>query len=263
MNSLPTNTFKQDLIACKTLVGLWCNFATLPTVEAVAHSGYDWLLLDMEHTPNDLQILGTQLLAIRAANALGSKTAAVVRVPIADMATIKRALDTGSPSLMVPNIRSAAEAIEVVSWTRFAPEGLRGVAGSTRGGGYTRYKDYMTRANDEVGLILQIESQQALDELDAICRVPGVDAVFIGPADLAAALGHRGNINHPSVQDAISQAIRTARAAGKAIGILVVDGSAGRYIEQGVTMAGVGSDLHLLVKAADELAAQFVPSSMA
>ncbi|CAN5404226.1 4-hydroxy-2-oxoheptanedioate aldolase [soil metagenome] len=257
MNSLPVNTFKKELAAGKTLIGLWANFACLPTVEAVAYSGFDWVLLDMEHTPNDLQILGTQLLALRAANGQGSNTATIVRVPVADMATIKRALDTGSPNLMVPNVRNAAEARDVVSWTRFAPEGLRGVAGSTRGGGYTRYKDYMARANDEVGLVLQIESQEALDELDAICRIPGVDAVFIGPSDLAAALGHRGNIGHADVQAAISKAINVAKAAGTPIGILVVDGTAGKYIAQGVTMAGVGSDLHLLVKAADELAAQF------
>ena len=112
MNSLPVNQFKQALNARKNLIGLWCNFATLPTVESLAYAGFDWLLLDMEHTPSDLQIIGTQLLALR-----GTPTAAIVRVPSADMTFIKRALDAGSPNLMVPNIRSAAEAKEVVSWT--------------------------------------------------------------------------------------------------------------------------------------------------
>lgn len=254
MNSLPQNDFKRALIARKNLIGLWCNFATLPTVEAVADAGFDWLLLDMEHTPSDLQIIGSQLLALR-----GSKSAPIVRVPSADMAFIKRALDAGSPNLMVPNILSAAEAREVVSYTRFAPEGVRGVAGSTRGGGYTRYKDYMARANDEVGLILQIESKQALDALADICAVPGVDAVFIGPSDLAASLGHRGQPGHPVVQAAISQAIATGKAAGKAVGILTVDGKGQPYLDQGATMVGVGSDLHLLIAAADALAAKFVP----
>jgi 2-keto-3-deoxy-L-rhamnonate aldolase RhmA len=252
MNTLPRNEFKQALIARKTQIGLWCNFATLPTVEVLAHAGFDWLLLDMEHTPNDLQILGTQLLALR-----GSPTAPIVRVPSADMAFIKRALDTGSPNLMVPNIQSASQAREVVAWTRFAPEGLRGTAGSTRAGGYTRYKDYMARANDEVGLVLQIESREALAALGEICKVPGVDAVFIGPSDLSASLGHRGNPAHPEVQAAIAQAIACANAAGKAIGILTVDGKAEPYLDQGATLVGVGSDMHLLIAAADALAARF------
>jgi len=256
MTTLPTNTFKQALASGRPLAGLWCNFAFLPTVEALAHAGFDWLLLDMEHTQSNLDIVSTQLLALR-----GTPSAAVVRVPSNDMAFIKRLLDAGTTNLMIPNIRSAAEAAEAVSYTRFAPEGLRGVAGSTRGGGYSRYKDYMARANDEIALVLQIESREALDELDAICHVPGVDAVFIGPSDLAASLGHRGQPGHPVVQAAIGKAIATAKAAGKAVGILTVDGKGEPYFEQGATMVGVGSDLHLLVAAADALAARFKRSA--
>jgi 2-keto-3-deoxy-L-rhamnonate aldolase RhmA len=252
MNSLPRNIFKQALAAKKRLFGLWCNFATPVTVEVLAHSGFDWLLLDMEHTPSDLAIVGGQLLALR-----GSPSAPVVRVPVLDMATIKRVLDAGAPNVMVPNVRSAAEARDAVSYTRFAPEGVRGVAGSTRAGGYTRYKDYMARANDEIGLVLQIESREALVELEAICRVPGVDAVFIGPSDLAASLGHRGQPGHPDVQAAIAGAIATAGRAGTPIGILTVDGNAKPYLDQGATLVGVGTDLHLLIRAADALAQSF------
>jgi 2-keto-3-deoxy-L-rhamnonate aldolase RhmA len=158
---------------------------------------------------------------------------------------------------MIPNIRTAAEAAEAVSWTRFAPEGQRGVAGSTRAGGWTRFKDYMARANDEIGVIVQIESREALDNLDAICRVPGIDAVFIGPSDLAASLGHRGGAARPQVQAEIAKAIATARAAGCAIGILAADGKAEHYLEAGATMVGIGTDLHLLVAAADALVARF------
>jgi 2-keto-3-deoxy-L-rhamnonate aldolase RhmA len=256
MNTLPHNAFKEALAAGSRQIGLWVNFSNHVIAEVVAHSGFDWLLFDMEHTPNDLQIVGQQLLAVR-----GSPTAAIVRVPVHDMAWIKRVLDAGAPNVMVPNIRSVAEAREAVSWTRFPPEGLRGVAGSTRAGNYTRYRDYMARANDEIGLILQIESREALDDLDAICRVPGVDAVFIGPSDLAASLGRRGQPGHPDVQAAISKAFKTARHAGRACGILAADGKAEPYLDQGATMVGVGTDLHLLIAAADGLAARFKPST--
>ena len=177
------------------------------------------------------------------------------------MTWMKRVLDAGAPNVMVPNIRSAAEAREAVAWTRFPPEGLRGVASSTRAGNYTRYKDFLGRANDEIGLVLQIESREALDDLDAICRVPGVDAVFIGPSDLSAALGHRGQPGHPDVQAAISKAFKTAHAAGRAAGILCADGKADPYLAQGATMVGVGTDLHLLIAGADALAARFRPGT--
>ena len=252
MNRLPVNTFKQQLAANKVLIGLWCNFAHLPITEIVSQSGFDWLLLDMEHSPTDLAMIGTLLLATKNA-----PTHAVVRMPSNDMTMIKRALDTGVTNLMIPNIRSAAEAAQAVSYTRFPPQGLRGVAGSTRGGGYSRYKDYMVRANDEIGLVLQIETPEALAELDAICRTPGVDAVFIGPSDLAACLGYRGLANAPEVQAEISRAFAIAKAANKAIGILSTDGNAAIYLEQGATLVGVGTDVHVMVRAADELATKF------
>lgn len=252
-NSLPRNTFKLALQEYRRQVGLWVTFAHQPIAEVLADSGFDWLLFDMEHSPTDLHQVGQQLLAVR-----GRDVAPIVRVPILDMGWIKRVLDAGAPNIMVPNVRSAAEAREAVAFTRFAPEGLRGVAGSTRAGNYTRYKDYMARANDEIGVVVQIESREALDELDAICRVPGVDAVFIGPSDLAASLGFRGQSNHPEVQAAIAQAFRTANAAGKAAGVLAADGKADHYFEAGATMVGVGTDLHLLIAGADAVAARFV-----
>jgi len=251
-NSLPTNTFKQALMANRRQVGLWVTFAHQQIAEVLADSGFDWLLFDMEHSPTDLYDVGQQLLAVRT-----TSTAAIVRVPILDMGWIKRVLDAGAANIMIPNVRNAQEAREAVSFTRFAPDGVRGVAGSTRAGNYTRYKDYMARANDEIGLILQIESQEALDDLDAICRVPGVDAVFIGPSDLAASLGHRGNANHPDVQSAIAQAFKTANAAGKAAGVLAADGHADHYFAGGATLVGVGTDLHLLIAGADAVASKF------
>jgi 2-keto-3-deoxy-L-rhamnonate aldolase RhmA len=206
----------------------------------------------LQHTQSNLDVISTQLVALRT-----SPSAAVVRVPYNDIAFIKRVLDAGATNLMIPNIRNAAEAREAVSFTRYPPEGVRGVAGGTRASGFTRYVDYFARANDEIALILQIESREALDDLEGICGVPGVDAVFIGPADLAASLGHRGNPGHAEVQAAISKAIVISKAAGKPIGILTVDGNGEPYLEQGATMVGVGTDLHLLIAGADALAARF------
>jgi 2-keto-3-deoxy-L-rhamnonate aldolase RhmA len=256
MSTLPRNSFKERLGRNERLFGLWVNFNSHVVAEIVAGSGFDWLLFDMEHTPDDLQLVGTQLLACR-----GTPTAPIVRLPAHDMTWMKRVLDAGAPNVMVPNIRNAAEAREAVSWTRFPPEGLRGVASSTRAGNYTRYKDFLARANDEIGLVLQIESREALDDLDAICRVPGVDAVFIGPSDLSAALGYRGQAGHPAVQAEFSRAFRVAQAAGRAIGILCADGKADPYLAQGATMVGVGTDLHLLIAGADALAVRFKAGS--
>lgn len=252
MNSLPVNTFKQALNANRRQVGLWVTIAHQQVAEAAATCGFDWLLFDMEHSPTDLYDVGQQLLAVR-----GTPSAAIVRVPILDMAWMKRVLDAGAANIMVPNVRNAQEARDAVAFTRFAPEGLRGVAGSTRAGNYGRYKDYMARANDEIGLVLQIESQEALDNLDEICRVPGVDAVFIGPSDLAASLGYRGQSGHPVVQAAIAQAFKTANAAGKAAGVLAGDGKADHYFEGGATMVGVGIDLYLMMAGADAVAAKY------
>jgi 2-keto-3-deoxy-L-rhamnonate aldolase RhmA len=249
VHTLPDNTFKRSLVAGERLLGLWVNFAHAPIAEVLAGSGFDWLLFDMEHTPSDLHIVGQQLLALR-----GTPVAPIVRVPVHDIAWIKRVLDAGAPNIMVPNIRSVEEAREVASWTRFAPDGQRGVASSTRAGGWLRRKDFLARANDEVGVIVQIESREALDALAGICAVPGIDAVFIGPSDLAAALGHRGQAGHPDVQAAIAKAIATGLAAGRTVGILAADGKADAYLAHGATMVGVGSDLHLLIAAADALA---------
>ena len=252
MNSLPVNTFKQALKAHRRQVGLWVTFPNQQLAEVVAGSGFDWLLFDMEHSPTDLHDLGGQLLAVR-----GTPTAAVVRVPILDMAWIKRVLDAGAPNIMVPNVRNAAEARDAVAFTRFPPQGLRGVAGSTRAGNYTRFKDYMARANDEIGVVLQIESKEALDDLEAICAVPGVDAVFIGPSDLAASLGHRGQASHPDVQAAIAQAFQRAQRCGVASGVLAADGKADHYFAGGATLVGVGTDLNLLIAGADAVAARY------
>jgi 2-keto-3-deoxy-L-rhamnonate aldolase RhmA len=177
-------------------------------------------------------------------------------VPVLDATIIKRVLDLGAPNLMIPNVNSAEEARRAVAATRFPPEGVRGMSTSTRAGGYGRHADFLARANAEIGVIVQIESRAALAALDAICRVPGVDAVFIGPSDLAAEMGHTGKSRAPEVLAAIAQANAVAAAAGKAIGLLYGDGDVQAFLDMGMSLVAAGSDVNLLVKGADALAAR-------
>jgi 2-keto-3-deoxy-L-rhamnonate aldolase RhmA len=180
LNSLPHNTFKEALARGDRLIGIWVTFISPPVAEVLAGSGFDWLLFDMEHSPNDVQNLGAQLLTVR-----GTPTAPVVRVPIMDMGWIKRVLDaarrTWCPTSAAPPRRDCR-------WSRFAPEGLRRRR-AARAPATTRYKDYAAPTTRSAPVLQIGESREALDDLDAICRVPGVDALFIGPADLAASLG--------------------------------------------------------------------------
>lgn len=258
MSSLPANPLKRALAERRRLVGLWCSFATGATVEALAEAGFDWLLLDMEHSPSELAVLHTQLMALA-----GRHVQPVVRVPVLDAIAIKRVLDLGAPNLMIPNVSTAAEARAAVAYTRFPPAGVRGMATSTRAGGYGRHKDFVARANDEIGVIVQIESRAALAALDEICRVPGVDAVFIGPSDLAAEMGYTGKSRDPAVLAAIAEANRVAAAAGKAIGLLYGDGDVQAFFDMGMSLVACGSDVGLLVKGADALAARFKASGAA
>ena len=253
MSTLPANPLKRALIERRRLIGLWCSFATGTTVEALAEAGFDWLLLDMEHSPNELAILHTQLMALA-----GRRVQPIVRLPVLDITVVKRVLDLGAANLMIPNIRSAEQARDAVSFTRFPPAGVRGMATGTRAGGYGRYQDFVARANDEIGLVLQIESRAALAELDAICRTPGVDAVFIGPADLAAEMGYTGQSRHPQVLAAIAQATAVAKSAGTTIGTLYTDGDVQAFLDMGMTLVAVGADVNLLVRGADALAKRFL-----
>ena len=256
MSSLPANALKRALAERRRLIGLWCTFATGATVEALAEAGFDWLLLDMEHSPSELGVLHQQLMAL-----VGRPTQAVVRVPVLDGTAIKRVLDLGAPNLMIPNVNSAEEARRAVAYTRFPPDGVRGMATSTRAGGYGRHKDFVARANSEIGVIVQIESRAALAALDEICRVPGVDAVFVGPSDLAAEMGHTGKSRAPEVLAAIAQANAVAQKAGVAIGLLYGDGDVQAFLDMGMSLVAVGSDVGLLVRSADALAARFRASA--
>jgi 4-hydroxy-2-oxoheptanedioate aldolase len=249
---LPVNHFKRALQANRPQIGLWCNFATHQTVELLSRSGFGWLLLDMEHAPSDMDTLHRQLMAM-----VGGNSSAVVRPPWNDTVMIKRCLDIGAQSLLLPYVQTEAEARAAVAATRYPPEGVRGVAGSTRAAGYGRVKDYLNIAHRELCLLVQLETRKSLDNLEAICRIDGIDGVFIGPNDLAADMGHRANIPHPEVQSAIADAIKRIRACGKAPGILVGEADGQRMLDQGAVFVAVGSDTGILRTHADALLHKF------
>ena len=250
---LPRNAFKHALRAGRAQIGLWSSLASNYSVEVIAGAGFDWLLLDTEHSPNDLESLLTQLQA-----AAPYPSHPVVRVPWNDMVAIKRVLDVGAQSLLVPYVSTAAEAAAAVSFVRYPPAGVRGVAGTTRASRFGRVKDYAQRAHEEICLLVQVETQQALDNLEAICAVDGIDGVFIGPADLHASLGHAGEIAHPKVKPLIDGAIRRIRKCGKAPGILTAnEADARHWLDCGALFVAVGADVGILARGADSLAAKF------
>jgi 4-hydroxy-2-oxoheptanedioate aldolase len=216
-------------------------------------SGYDWLLIDMEHAPNELPDVQAQLQALR-----GPVTTPIVRPPWNDMVWVKRVLDLGAQTLLIPYVQTAAEAAQGVDYMRYPPAGRRGAAGGTRATQWGRIRDYYQRAEEELCLLVQVESRQGLENLDAIAATPGVDGVFIGPADLSADMGHLGDAQHPQVQGALEDAVRRIRQAGKAAGILARGEEQGRkWLEAGCLFVAVGVDASLLAQAADGLAAKF------
>jgi 4-hydroxy-2-oxoheptanedioate aldolase len=250
---LPRNRFKEALRAGRAQIGLWSSLSSSYTVEVVAGAGFDWLLLDMEHSPNDVESLLGQLQA-----AAPYPTYPVVRVPWNDMVAIKRVLDVGAQALLVPYVSTREEAVAAVSHTRYPPRGVRGVAGTTRATRFGRIKDYAVRAHEELCLLVQVETRAALDNIEAICAVEGVDGVFIGPADLHASLGYPGEVANPKVKPLIDDAIRRIRRAGKAPGILTPsEADARHWLECGALFVAVGADVGILARGAEALAAKF------
>lgn len=249
---LPVNAFKAALAARRSQLGVWCNLTSHQTAELLSRCGFDWMLLDMEHAPNDLATLHLQLMAC-----VGGGSSPVVRPPWNDMVMIKRCLDLGAQTLLIPYVQTAEEAAAAVASTRYPPEGVRGVAGSTRAAGYGRIRDYLHVAHREICVLVQVETRKSIDNLDAICDVEGVDGVFIGPNDLAAGMGYRGNIAHPEVQDVIADSIKRILAKGKAPGILVGEADGQRMLDAGALFVAVGADTGILRMGADALAQKF------
>ncbi|MGB6103853.1 MAG: 4-hydroxy-2-oxoheptanedioate aldolase [Pusillimonas sp.] len=250
----PQNLFKRALAKGETVIGLWQGMASAYTADLCADLGYDWLLIDGEHAPNTVPSVMAQLQALAA-----HPVAAVVRPAWNDPVELKQLLDVGAQNLLVPMIQNAEQASAAVSAVRYPPRGTRGVgtalARAARWGGVA---DYLTRSDEEICLLCQVETAEALAHLDQIARVDGVDGVFIGPADLAASMGHLGNPGHAEVKAAIKDAIQRIRAAGKAVGILQADVEQARqYISLGAQFVAVGVDTVLLRRAAQQLLSQF------
>jgi len=251
---LPLNNFKRAIQAGRQQIGLWVALANSYSAEIVAGSGFDWLLIDGEHSPNDPPTVLPQLQAIAAYPA----TCAIVRPAWNDKVLIKRYLDIGVQTLLVPYVQTEEEALAAVAATRFPGAGVRGVAGVTRASRFGRVSHYANRAHEEICVLVQIETREGLDNLEKIALVEGVDGVFIGPADLAAGLGHLGNPQHPDVQAAIKDAIGRIRACTKPAGILATDDdTARRYIEWGTTFTAVGLDAMVLARETEKLAAKY------
>lgn len=249
----PVNDFKQRLSKGERLVGLWCSLPGGYAAEIVAGAGYDWLLFDTEHSPGDPITVLDQLQAVAA-----YPVAPVVRPASNDAVLIKRFLDVGAQTLLIPYVENADDARRAVAAMLYPPEGVRGVAGLTRASRFGRVKDYGVNAARDLCLLVQVETRNALDNLERIAEVAGVDGVFIGPSDLAASLGHVGRADHPEVLAAVRDAIARLQRIGKPSGLLTTDpGFARECLALGASFVAVGVDIGLLARSADQLAQAF------
>jgi 2-keto-3-deoxy-L-rhamnonate aldolase RhmA len=244
------NAFRQLLKAsgAHPPVGTWINSAHPIVAEAIGHAGFDWGLVDMEHAPLELMGLVHVLQALA-----GTKMLPVVRVPWNDAVTVKRVLDAGATTLMFPFVQGPDEARSAVAATRYPPEGIRGMAGTTRATRWGTTPNYYRGANQNIGVILQIETPQAIEQIEAIAKVDGVDALFVGPNDLSAALGHIGEMTHPAVVGLMGQAVQRCKALGVPVGTLGSNAEAvAQYRAIGFDFVAVSSDIGFMMRAAKE-----------
>jgi 4-hydroxy-2-oxoheptanedioate aldolase len=252
------NAFKHSIASNKIQIGLWLAMAAPYTAELCANAGFDWLLLDGEHSPLDLRTALAQMQAIAPYS-----SQVIVRPPVGDPVLIKQLLDIGAMTLLIPMVETIAQARMLVSATRYPPEGIRGVgAGIARASRWGYVPDYLQKANDQVCLLLQIETKKGLDDLDQILALKDVDGIFLGAADLSASLGHLGNPNHPDVIAAMSDAIGRIKKSGKAAGVLTTnEAQAHQFIAMGCLFVAVGVDTLILAQATRTLRDQFVQYS--
>ena len=253
-NEMPVNAFKRGLLARRPQIGLWSSLCSNVSVEIIAGSGFDWILIDTEHAPNEPPMVLSQLQA-----AMGGTATPIVRVAWNDAVLVKRHLDLGVQTFLVPFVQNAAEARRAVAATRF-PQfgGVRGFASLSRASQFGRVAEYHQRAQEEMCVLVQVETRAALQEVEAIAAVDGVDGIFVGPGDLSSDMGHLGNPSHPEVLDAIARTIERINSSGKAAGILSpVEAEARRWLEMGALFVAVGSDVGILARASEALAAKY------
>ncbi|MDH4393039.1 MAG: 4-hydroxy-2-oxoheptanedioate aldolase [Aquabacterium sp.] len=255
---MPQNTFKAAMAAKRPQIGLWVGLADTTAAEALATAGYDWLLLDGEHAPNDPRSILQQLRAVAP-----YPVQPVVRPVIGDVALVKQYLDIGAQTLLIPMIDTAEQAALMVQAMRYAPAGIRGMgAALARASRYNQVDNYLAQADAQMCLLVQAETTTAIRNLQAIADTEGVDGVFFGPADLSASMGYPGQPGHPDVVKTMLDGIAAVRRAGKAPGILMTDpAEAQRYLDAGALFVAVGVDSLLLVAAAKALAARFKPAA--
>lgn len=250
---LPQNLFKRALIEGKQQIGLWCTLSNPYGIELLAGSGFDWLLIDTEHSPSDVIGVMAQLQAIAP-----YPVTAVVRPAWNDPVLIKRYLDIGAQTLLIPYIQNAEEAQAAVKSIEYPSTGIRGVSAITRATRFGRINGYGADCREQLCLLVQIETVEALENLEAIANVEGIDGVFVGPGDLAASMGHLGQPGHPDVVAAIEKAIRKIRNCGKPAGILTSDRTiAQQCISLGTTFTAVGVDAGILAAETSRLAMSF------
>ncbi|MDH6593327.1 4-hydroxy-2-oxoheptanedioate aldolase [Variovorax sp. TBS-050B] len=250
------NSFKHALAAKIPQIGIWSTLPDPYISELLAGAGFDWMLLDAEHTPGDPTTMLRQLQGVQAER--DRPTSAVVRPPWNDPVLIKQYLDIGAQTLLLPFVQTREEAEAAVAATRYAPHGIRGMGGTVRATRFGRDTSYVAEAANEICVLVQVETAEALEQLEAIANVDGVDGVFIGPGDLSASLGVPGQVNHPTVRAAIDKAIARILACGKAPGILMNDEPRAReLLELGALFVAVANDQLLLRRTADEVAARF------
>jgi 4-hydroxy-2-oxoheptanedioate aldolase len=250
---LPSNRFKAALREQRRQIGLWSSLCSNIVAEIIAYAGFDWILIDMEHGPNEVPGVLSQLQAMATGTA-----EPVVRVAWNDMVLIKRVLDIGARSILVPFVQNAEEATRAVAATRYPPLGVRGVSMTPRANKFGRVAGYHRTSHEQMCVLVQVETRAAVGAIEDIAAVEGVDGIFIGPGDLAANLGYLADVRHPEVQSVIASACARIRAAGKAAGMLARDPEdTARYLDVGFTFIAVGSDAGVLNQGAQKLAAQF------
>ena len=247
------NKFKERLTNRERQVGIWSNLASNISSEILSFAGFDWVLFDMEHAPNDIHSLITQLQAMK-----GSGTSPIVRPVWNDVVEIKRLLDIGFHNFIVPFVQNVDEAKQAVSGVRYPPRGRRGVSVGARGSSYGYTKKYWHKIEDHIGLVVQVETLEALDNIKEIFSVDGIDGIFVGPSDLAASMGHLADTGNPVVQKKLADIADMCNKINAPVGILATDGPDGqKYFDMGYTFVGMGSDSGLFRNATSALAQSF------